>query len=449
MLTGHTTSDPTPPEESETTPDQPSPTPMGQGERIRSLDVLRGVAVLGILLVNVWAYGLVFPASTFPNYVGADTPLDQAVALFVWLVAYTKFLPVFSMLFGAGVVLFSERVEARGLKARGPFFSRQFWLLLLGLMHAYLLWNGDILVPYAICGMIVFFFRRKRPRTLIILGTISFLVPILAGLAFGPFMEKAQRVGEAAEAMLASGEALDEEQQKALDTWQQQRKTWGPTKEDIEEVIDSMRSSYGVMLEHTIPETIMLHLALYPFFYNWIIGGLMLLGMALYKTGFMTGDKPDGFYAKTAALCYAVGLPIVVAAFWVASTMGDQSAAQMRLIFPLQQFSGITVAIGHMALIVLAARKGWLGFLEARFAAAGRMAFTNYISQTLICTTIFFGFGFGLFHTMNRLELLGVAVAIWVLQLAWSPWWLARFRFGPLEWAWRSLTYHRLQPLRR
>lgn len=440
---------PAPIDDPEPTPDQIPPAPVDQRDRIRSLDVLRGVAVLGILLVNVWAYGLVFPASTSPRYVGANTPLDQAVVFFVWMVAYTKFLPVFSMLFGAGVVLFSERVEARGLKARGLFFSRQLWLLVLGLVHAYLLWNGDILVPYAICGMIVFVLRRKKPRTLVIVGVALILVPLALGQVGGFFVEMAQRDGEAAEAVLASGGELTAGQQQALDAWREQRKTWSPTSGDTQEVIDAMRSSYGVMLEHTVPETLMLHAVLYPLLYNWIIAGLMLIGMALYTTGILSGDRADSFYARAAAVCYAVGLPVVAAAFFIDIAVGDRAAMQVRLVFPMQQLSGSTVALGHVALIVLAARRGWLGFLEPRFAAAGRMAFSNYIAQTLICITIFYGFGFGLFHAMNRLELLGVAVAISALELWWSPWWLARFRFGPLEWLWRSLTYRRLQPLRR
>jgi uncharacterized protein len=120
----------------------------------------------------------------------------------------------------------------------------------------------------------------------------------------------------------------------------------------------------------------------------------------------------------------------------------------MRVAFPLIQVSGTLVALGHVALVVLATRKGWFGRLEHRLAATGRMAFTNYISQTLLCVTLFYGYGFGLFGTMNRVELFAVAVAIWILQLWWSPLWLRHFRFGPVEWLWRSLTYRRLQPLK-
>jgi uncharacterized protein len=192
----------------------------------------------------------------------------------------------------------------------------------------------------------------------------------------------------------------------------------------------------------------MMHVALYPAFAGWLIAGMMLIGMALYKTGVLSGERSSGFYVRMLSICYGVGLPLVVVGFLISNSRGSDILVQMRLSFPMNNLSGPAVALGHIAFIVLAVKRGWLARLEPRFAAAGRMAFTNYISQTLICVTVFYGFGFGLFGTMNRLELLALAVAIWILQLWWSPVWLGRFRFGPLEWLWRSLTYGRLQPLR-
>jgi uncharacterized protein len=427
---------------------KPAPSPVALAERIRSLDVLRGIAVLGILLINVWAYALVFPASVSPAYAGCNSPLDRAVVFVTWLVAYTKFLPIFSMLFGAGIVLFSERIEARGLKPRNLFYRRQLWLLLFGLVHAYLLWAGDILVPYAACGMVLFLFRRKTARTLIVLGVVSTLVPVGLMQAGAGYMAQAQIDGEAAEAALQAGEILNDEQQQALDAWREQRGTWMPTAEELEELEAVMRSGYGEILTHTVPEVVMMHVALYPAFAGWMIGGMMLIGMALFKTGVLSGGKSTGFYVRMLSIGYGVGLPLVVVGFLITNSHADDILVQMRTSFPMNNVSGPAVALGHIALIMLAVKNGWLGRLEPRFAAAGRMAFTNYISQTLICITIFYGFGFGLFGSMNRLELLVLAVAIWILQLWWSPFWLRRFRFGPLEWLWRSLTYGRLQPLR-
>jgi uncharacterized protein len=426
----------------------PSPGPVVLAERIRSLDVLRGIAVLGILLVNVWAYALVFPASVGPGYVGCNSPVDQAVVLLTWLVAYTKFMPIFSMLFGAGIILFTERIEARGLKPRNLFFRRQFWLLMFGLVHAYLLWAGDILVPYALYGMIVYLFRRKGARTLIVLGILANLVP--AGLMLGGagYMAQVQFKGEAAESTLQAGEELTVEQREYLDAWREMRVTWNPTAEDLDAREAIMRSGYGEILTTTVPDVAMMHLFLYPMFAGWQIAGMMLIGMALYKTGVLRGERTTGFYARMLVICYSVGLPMVVVGFLISTSHPGDMLVQMRSSFPMNVISGPVVALGHIALIMLAVNKAWLGWLERRFAAAGRMAFTNYISQTVICITIFYGFGFGLFGTMNRIQLLALAVAIWILQLWWSPLWLGRYRFGPLEWLWRSLTYGRRQPLR-
>jgi uncharacterized protein len=247
---------------------------------------------------------------------------------------------------------------------------------------------------------------------------------------------------------MQAGDELTDEQQEYLKGWREMRVTWMPTAEDLDAREAIMRSGYGEILATTAPEVAMMHLFLYPVFAGWQIGGMMLLGMALYKTGVLKGERTTGFYVRMVTICYGIGLPMVVVGFLISSSHPGDMLVQMRSSFPMNVISGPVVALGHIAVIALAVRKSWLGWLEARFAAAGRMAFTNYISQTLICVTIFYGFGFGLFGTMNRIQLLAVAVAIWILQLWWSPAWLGRFRFGPLEWLWRSLTYGRRQPLR-
>jgi uncharacterized protein len=436
---------------SEPTPDalQPTAEPVALAERIRSLDVLRGVAVLGILLVNVWSFGLVFPGSLSPMYLGCSSMVDRVVALVTWLVAYNKLMPIFSMLFGAGILLISERLEARGLRPRNIVFRRQLWLLMFGLVHAYLLWDGDILAPYAVYGMIVFLFRKRTARTLIILGVLSTLLPACLMVAGSGFMAQAQAKGEAAEAAVQAGEPLTQEQRQALDMWREQRVGWMPTAEDIERLEAVRRSGYFRMLQLAIPGVLSLHLVVYPLVVGWLIAGMMLIGMALYKTGALSGARSPAFYRWMVGLGYVLGLPLVVVAFVAGCRSPGDVRTQMLLVSPIVNLSGPVVALGHIGLVVLATRNGWLGRLEARLAAAGRMAFTNYIAQTLICITLFYGFGFGLFGSLCRLELALLAVAIWILQLWWSPRWLEHFRFGPLEWLWRSLTYRHGQPMRR
>jgi uncharacterized protein len=423
--------------------------PTERGERIRSLDLLRGVAVLGILLVNIWAYALPFPAAMNPHLSGFDQGLDRLAYVIVNVAGWTKFMPIFSMLFGAGIVLFAQRLEERGRKPAGFFYRRQFWLLVIGLIHGYLLWNGDILVPYAVCGMILYLFRRKRPRTLVVLAIAAMLVSKVTMQGGALYMESLREQAQAAESALAAGETLTAEQEAALEQWRDQQKSWSPTAEEIRENVAAMRGGWPTIFAESGHELVMMHLFVYPFGFGWNIAGFMLLGMALFKTGILKGKRPPRFYIRMAVLCYGVGLPLALLGLWYFNTRQGAFVDVMRLGFPIVEVSGPIVALGHIALIILAGQRGWWGGLEARLAAAGRMAFTNYLTQTIIGTTIFYGWGFGLYGALSRFELLGVMVAIWALQLWWSPLWLRHFRFGPFEWAWRSLTYRRRQPLRR
>jgi uncharacterized protein len=422
--------------------------PVSAQDRIQTLDLLRGFAVLGILLVNIWVYALPFPAALNPRLVGFDSVSDRIVSLFVHLFAYTKTMPIFSMLFGAGIVLFASRLAARGLKPARFFVRRQLWLLFFGLAHAYLLWNGDILVPYAVIGLILYRLRRRRPRTLVLLAVLAMLVPKITVQVGGIYMEKMQVEGQAAEQALAAGDSLSADQEVALERWREQGPMWNPTATDIDELAAIMRGSYVGILTHNAPETAMMHLFLYPMIAGWNIAGYMLLGMMLFKTGVLKGERSARFYAWMALGCYGLGLPSALYCLWYYDTHHENFIHILRFGMPLVSVSGPLVALGHIALIILAWQRGWLGKLQSWLSAAGRMAFTNYISQTLICTTLFYGYGLGLFAGLNRLSLLGVVIGIWILQLWWSPWWLNRFRFGPLEWLWRSLTYNRRQPFR-
>jgi uncharacterized protein len=171
--------------------------------------------------------------------------------------------------------------------------------------------------------------------------------------------------------------------------------------------------------------------------------------MALFRAGVLRGERSGRFYGWMIAVCYGVGFPVTLLGMRYFAAHFDDMIRMMQIGLTINDLGGAVVALGHIGLVVLLAKRGGFGALEPRLAAAGRMAFTNYLSQTVIGVTLFYGYGFGLWGRLNRLELLGVVVAIWIVQLLWSPWWLARFRFGPAEWLWRSLTYRRRQPMRR
>lgn len=432
----------------EAPPPEPALPVTGQ-ERIVSLDVVRGFALLGILGINVWAYGLPFPAAMDPHLLGFDTLIDHVVYVLVSMTVFSKTMPIFSMLFGAGIVLFATRTEARGHKPAGLFARRQFWLWIFGLVHAYLLWNGDILVPYAVTGLIMYLFRKKRPRTLLVLALSAMVVQMTAYQGIGALMGFVEGQAQEAAVAEAAGEPLTEWQERSQEIWEGTGPTWSPDAGDLAKLNETMRGGYTGILANRAGETVMMHLFMYPLTAGWGIAGYMLLGMALFKYGVFSGERSAGFYRKLVAAGYGLGVPLAAVAVLFHFTHYTSMGWMLQRTLPFQDVGGTLVALGHISVLVLAVKEGRLAGLGPRLAAVGRMAFTNYITHTIICTTIFYGYGLGQFAAWNRLSLLGLALAIWALQLWWSPWWLSRFRFGPLEWVWRSLTYRGRQPFRR
>ncbi len=398
--------------------------PVQAGERIAAIDVLRGFAVLGILVMNVQSYSMISAAYLNP---AANDKLAGA-GFSVWLLTHvfadTKFMSIFSTLFGAGMALMAERAASRGASATGIHYRRQFWLLLLGLAHAHLIWYGDILVPYALCGFILYSLRNMRPRKLVIAGfAMTAVTPVL-------FLLTAQSL-PSMPADVRAGLELG----------------WAPAAGEVEAEIATYQSGWLTQMPERSANAIGLETTVFLLLFLWRSGGLMLVGMGLYKLGVLSAQRSSAFYRRMAAAGLALGLPIVAAGV-IFNTRHD--FAFEYSMFQGQMFNyvgSIGVFLGYLAMVMLAVQNGWLRALQRRFQAAGRMALSNYISQSVICTLIFYGHGIGLFEQVDRLGQTAIVALIWALQLIWSPWWLARFRFGPLEWLWRSLTYMKLQPM--
>lgn len=432
---------------------EPPPPPLGPalgGDRLVAVDVLRGVAVLGILAMNVYAFAMPFAAYQNPLLYGGDHGVDLWAWFFTHLFFDQKFLPVFSMLFGAGLVLMWQRARERGRDLTRVFYLRNFWLLVLGLLHAYLLWVGDILVSYALLGFLIFFFRRLRPRNLLIVGSVVLLMGIPLSHLMGQGMAKMDSEATRLWAARESGEELSEEEEALLAEWESGMRAFvRPSAEDVEKELEVHRGSYLEILKHRAPTVAMMQTMGFLGFVMWRAGGLMLLGMGLMKLDVFSARRPTGFYVRLLAAGYGLGLPL---AAWSAHLLWSHDfdgiyASKWALW--ANWIGGVAVALGHVALVMLAVRRSWLTGLQERLSAAGRMAFTNYIAHSVLLTTLFYGYGFGLFGRVDRAGQLGIVLLVWILQLWWSPLWLRHFRFGPLEWLWRSLTYRRLQPLRR
>ena len=402
--------------------------PVEAGGRIASLDVLRGFALLGILVMNIQIFSMPAAAYQNPTAFGDLTGINLGVWAFAYVFFSQKFLSLFSMLFGAGVCLFADRIEARGGRPARWHYRRMGWLLAFGLAHAYLLWAGDILVTYAICGFLVYLLRRRRPRTLLVAGLASLTVTSLFLVAGGTALTLPE----------VPDEAISEVE-----------RGWKPDAPQREAEIAAYRGGWSEQQPVRAEEALGIHLGLLPFFAIWFCGGLMLIGMALYKWGVLGAAKDDRFYRQLAAIGLLAGLPLVAFGMWW-NFAGDW-AWQRSMFFGtlFNSWGCIPVALGYLGLVMLAVRRGFLPGLQARLAAVGRMAFTNYLLQTVVCTTIFYGHGLGFFGSAERYQQLLIVFAVWALQLWLSPIWMRRHSYGPLEWLWRTLTYGRLPRVTR
>ena len=406
-------------------PDRPDAGPVAQAARIDAIDVLRGFALLGILVMNVQLFAMPQAAYFNPTAYG---DLEGA-NLYVWLagrmLADQKFMTIFSMLFGAGIVLMAGRAEARGGAGR-VHYRRMGWLLVIGLLHAHLLWHGDILFLYAVCGMLVYPLRRLSPGQLVALGTT--LLAVGSALSVGAGMSLPYWPEEALAAFTADA--------------------WRPTPEVIEAELAAYRGGWLDQQPVRSVAAFGFETFLLIIWGFWRAGGLMLIGMGLFQREVFGARRSPRFYAGLIAAAVAVGLPLQAYGLSLDFARG-WPVWSFFIGLQFNYWPSIAVSLGYVGLVMLACRTEALRRLTRPFAAVGQTALTNYLLQTVLCTTIFYGHGLGWFGSVDRLGQLGVVAGVWALQLVASPLWLRRFRFGPAEWAWRSLTYGARQPLRR
>jgi uncharacterized protein len=401
-----------------------TPAPIRREDRIIYLDILRGWAVLGILAVNAatfaWPSAIEFDPTLARPWAGSAPDITGQWVVDVFF--GDKFRSLFSMLFGVSIFLIGgERHDA----AKGPVLHRRLlWLGLFGAIHGAAIWMGDILLHYAYCGLIAMLARSWSGRRLILVGGgLNLLFALLSALALwaqGAFAGQADAGGGNPFAM---------------------------TPEDIQAVIAAYQSGWpGAQIENL---KAWLLLQTFSIFLAPITIALMWLGLGLFKTGFFTGRAPVWVYLLLAALA-AGNL-----AFFGPNAWMDANAAAGQT--PSAGMAGIggsfawIITLGYVSVLILMTRFG-LGVITRRLAPVGQMAFTNYLTQSLIMASLFYlpwaplTFGDLAWGPAGLWMLVG---GIWVTQLIWSPLWLSRFEMGPLEWLWRGLTYGRLPPLLR
>ncbi|MEC9476481.1 MAG: DUF418 domain-containing protein [Planctomycetota bacterium] len=404
--------------------DRPVTLPTASQERIASLDVLRGFALLGILVMNIQAFAMPFCAYLNPTSFGEQEGINRWVWGFGHVFFDMKFMALFSMLFGAGVLLFADRVEARGAKPGWLHYRRSFWLLMFGILHAHLLWSGDILFSYAMCAFFVYPFRRRSARTLLIWGLLFLMFGTGLSLMFGLTYDQ-----------------WEPEQQSGLVEF------WQPDQATLDKEIATYSDGFASGIASNSKGAFFVETFFFVINILWRVMGMMLLGMAFFRCGILSGEKSDSCYKRLLLVGGVVGL-ILVGVGVQQNFAHDYSIDYSFYLGTLWNYWGsVALAFAYIGLIVGWSRGNLWAGLQRRLAAVGQMAFTNYILHTLIGVTIFRVLG--AFGSFERWQQLALVVAIWLLQLWLSPMWLARYRFGPLEWLWRSLTYWKIQPMGR
>lgn len=431
--------------------EQPSTSlvPISAGERFVSVDALRGFALLGIFVMNIPTFALSNFSFFDPSFAGGFTGRNYAIWLGAHLVFDMKMQSLFSMLFGAGLGVMAARADARGSSLRGVYYRRTAWLLVFGLVHAYFIWFGDILYAYAVCGMLIYPLRRLSPRWLLAIGLGLFLVgagmQTLTGVGMGYMKSQA----EAAQSVVDAGEAPTPAQTAAIDTWKGISEDFTPTPELVAKEQQTYAGGYRDLFLARAKESLFMQVGI-PF---WTFSlprftGYMLMGLALLRLGVFTAARSTGFYAALAVIGYAVSIPAILLGVAHGRAANWDFVDGFRTGWHYNYLASLPMALAHTGVIMLLCKSGALRWLTTGLAAVGRMAITNYLMHSLIGSLIFYPYGFGLWGKLDRTDLALVVLGVWALQLLVSPWWLARFRFGPMEWLWRSLTYKRMQPMR-
>lgn len=430
------------------------PTPLGRESRIVSIDLFRGIAVLGILLINIVGFGLA-TGGNFGTKIFSDTGSANFFSYaIVYILFEGKMRALFCMLFGAGILLFSinkENIDPKRVTVL--FYLRMSWLILFGLINAHLLlWVGDILFFYGLFGMIVFLFRKMKPRYMMMVVPVVAIIWFVVGTLLYRDAREKRIAFTVAEQAQKAGKQLTDVQQKAMAEWRTIEKTMLPNETDAQAITERMRGSYQVVASEIRPKALKAETS-----YLLVELGdnisLMLLGMALLKLGFFTGKWTGRRYRLTVLIGYAVALPITVYELWYAAHYTSSSSAIFlhmeqtaipwkNLLYPVQR---IFMVMAHCAALMLLVKSGYLTAICNRLKAVGQMALTNYIVQTILCSLFFFGYGLGYYDRLEFYQLYYVVAAIWTLQLIYSPLWLKHFKFGPLEGLWRSLTYKQIK----
>ena len=405
--------------------------PITGNDRIQALDVVRGFALLGILLMNIEM--MVGPTMALTT--GLDSTLagiDRWADAAIYLLVQGKFFTLFSLLFGMGFAVMSQRAVEAGRPFAAVYWRRGLALFVIGLLHALLIWSGDVLVTYAVLSMFLLVFRDVPLRVLPWLAAGSFLAPLGLMMGLGLLGSLMQMTPE-----LAAG-------------WND---AMGQQGKMVEALVEGQRLAYGsgTYLEATLQRTRDFGFALMNLMIvGPLVFGMFLLGSWFVRSGAIANPQQHArLFQHLRWVVLPLGLALVLVSFALQPTL-DQATIDLRFstAFSLGMLGSALMCLGYMAWIVRGMQSpAWAPRL-AWVAPAGRMALTNYLMQSIVCTLVFYGYGLGYFQQLPRAWQVPFVFALFGMQVILSRWWLQRFRFGPMEWVWRSLTYLTPQPMR-
>ena len=421
----------------------PAPRPVSQRERIPTIDVVRGVALMGILLMNIASFSGPFEMYINPLAVGGHRSYNIFAFAIRWVLFEGKMRAAFSMLFGAGVILLTERAERRGSKNIADIFLRRnMWLVLFGILHFYLVWNGDILYFYGLTALLFLYpCRNVRYRNLLIAGGLVLALGSGSDVYYSVDGLRTRNQGQQAQALQAAGKKLTQAQQDALkkynDVIEQRKKLH-------DDDLKAMRGSYLDIVKWHAQWGPRAQAESYYLFGFADILGMMLFGMGLYRMGFLTGALSYRVYGWTIAIGFLLSIPINGLELWGMIRDNFQLESAWWVLYQLGRITG---AVANVALVVVICKAGLLTAITRRIAAVGQTALSNYLFTSISCTVLFCGFK--LYGKLEYYQIYAVVAVVWLLNLTLSPIWLRYFQFGPMEWVWRSLTYWKRQPMRR
>lgn len=428
--------------------------PVETTERIKSIDTIRGFALLGILLMNIPGFSM-NNDFWYSLVTGPRAGADYSTFAVVMTCFEGTMRGLFSMLFGAGMILFMQNKKETpgGTPVAYYYYRRLLWLVFFGLINAFvILWEGDILFFYGLAGMILFPFRKLNAKWLVVIALACMSIGMIKQQwGWSELRDQKIAYNEATAAKKAN-KTLTEEQNSAISQWTEMEKNFKPDTAASAKNLREMRGDYFTVFNHLIPVNVGSEVS-YMYDGVWDLLVMMFLGMALFHWGFFTNKLRTSTYVMWLLIGYGVGLPIAWSLFsegWMGFGQFAAYIDRWRVSHQVfAEFRRIPVTIGHASLLMLVFRSGVVNWLMRALSNVGQMAFTNYLMQSIICTFIFYGYGFSYFGHLRFHQIYYVVFGVWIFQMIFSSIWLRYFRFGPFEWVWRSLTYWKRQPMRK